>query len=161
MSIKLYIKQQVFTWLDRFYIKDADASDKYYAKGELSFFLKRLNVYDMGGQRLARITQEFNLFMPTFVIAVNEQTVCRIVKKFQFFRNDYYVEGLPWELEGDFWAHEYSLYEGGLSLMYLSKKWFTWGDSYELHIADPQNELICLCIALAIDCAMAASGKRS
>jgi uncharacterized protein YxjI len=155
--MKLYIKQQVFSWLDRFYVKDAESNDKYYAKGELTFFLKRLNVYDMSGKRIARLTQEFSWLRPTFVITIEGREVCRIVKKIQFLRNDYYVEGLPWELEGDFWAHEYGMYEGGHVIMTLSKKWFTWGDSYELHINDPKNELICLCIALAIDCAMAAS----
>ena len=158
--MKLYIKQRVFSWLDRFYVKDAKSDDKYYAKGELMFFLKRLNVYDMAGKRLACINQEFNLFMPTFVITIGEHEVCRVVKKFQLFRNDYYIEGLPWELEGDFWAHEYGMYEGGKVVMTLSKEWFTWGDSYELNIKDPKNELICLCIALAVDCAMAVGKKR-
>ena len=39
--------------------------------------------------------------------------------------------------------------------MRLSKKWFSWGDSYELDIADQRNELLCLCVALAVDCALA------
>ena len=158
--MKLYIKQQVFSWLDRFYIKDENENDKYYAKGELTLFLKRLNVYDMAGQRIARIEQEFSWLKPTFVISIGGREVCRIIKKIQFMRNDYYIEGPPWELEGDFWAHEYSVFEGGREVMALSKKWFTWGDSYELNITDPQNELLCLTIALAIDCAMAVSGKN-
>jgi uncharacterized protein YxjI len=157
MSTKLYIKQRVFSWLNRFYVKDEYNSDKYYAKGELTLLLKRLNIYNMDGRQIANIKQEFRFFMPSLIILIEGREICRIVKKFQFFRNDYYVEGLPWELEGDFWAHEYSMYEGGRTLMSLSKKWFTWGDSYELHIEDSKNELICLCIALAIDCAMAVS----
>ena len=50
--------------------------------------------------------------------------------------------------------------------LYLKQKVFSWrdrffvkdengGDSYELDIADPRNELLCLCVALAVDCALA------
>jgi uncharacterized protein YxjI len=42
-------------------------------------------------------------------------------------------------------------------IMRLNKAWFTWGDSYELEILDPQNEILCLSIALAVDCAVAQS----
>ncbi|MCL1808016.1 MAG: hypothetical protein FWG31_09995 [Oscillospiraceae bacterium] len=37
---------------------------------------------------------------------------------------------------------------------------FSWGDSYELDIADPQNELLCLCVALAVDCALDAKNTK-
>ena len=36
--------------------------------------------------------------------------------------------------------------------MRISKAWLTWGDAYERDISDPQIELLCLCVALAIDC---------
>jgi uncharacterized protein YxjI len=39
--------------------------------------------------------------------------------------------------------------------MRLSKKWFTWGDSYELDIVNPQDELLCLCVTLSVDYALA------
>ena len=57
-------------------------------------------------------------------------------------------------MEGDYFAHEYCLYEGARQMMLLSKQWFTWGDSYELSISQPQDELLCLCVTLAMDCAM-------
>lgn len=40
---------------------------------------------------------------------------------------------------------------------HISKAWFTWGDSYEPEIFDPYNEILCLSVALAIDCAVAQS----
>jgi uncharacterized protein YxjI len=45
--------------------------------------------------------------------------------------------------------------------MSLSKKWFTWGDSYELDIADPRDEVLCLCITLSVDCVLAAQNDAS
>ena len=39
--------------------------------------------------------------------------------------------------------------QGGV--MRISKAWLSWSDFYELNITDEQNELLCLCVALAID----------
>jgi uncharacterized protein YxjI len=49
-------------------------------------------------------------------------------------------------------AHEYAVTSSCGDVMRISKAWFTWGDFYELEITEPQNELLCLCVALAIDC---------
>ena len=58
-------------------------------------------------------------------------------------------------------AHEYSLEDYKGIVMSMSKHWFTWGDSYELDIVDPDNEVLCLCIALAIDCMNADSSNNN
>ena len=87
--------------------------------------------------------------------------MCEVVKEFTFFKPSYRVEGLSWRLSGDFWAHEYSLADSGRQIMRLSKQWFTWGDSYELNIADSKDALLCLCIALAVDCAMASQNSSA
>jgi uncharacterized protein YxjI len=153
--MKLYLKQKVFSWRDRFFVKDESGNDRYWVQGEILSLGKRLRVYDGSGAEVAFIRQKVMSWLPRFFVEINGRVVCMIVKELTFFRQSYRVEGLPWHLSGDFWAHEYSLTESGREIMRLSKKWFTWGDSYELDIADPQNELMCLCIALAVDCALA------
>lgn len=60
-------------------------------------------------------------------------------------------------MKGDFWEHNYVMHDNRNEIMRLNKAWFTWGDSYELEILDPQNEILCLSIALAVDCAVAQS----
>ena len=154
--MKLYLKQKVFSWRDRFFVKDEDGYDRYSVQGEILSLGKRLRIYDSDGTEVAFIRQKVMSWLPRFFVEINGQVVCTIVKELTFFRQSYRVEGLPWHLTGDFWAHEYSLDENGREIMRLSKKWFSWGDSYELDITDSQNELMCLCIALAVDCALAA-----
>ena len=36
--------------------------------------------------------------------------------------------------------------------MTIRKEWMSWGDSYELDIANPADELIALAVVVAIDC---------
>jgi uncharacterized protein YxjI len=94
-------------------------------------------------------------WLPRYFIEINGAVVATVVKDFTFFRPSYHLEGLPWQMEGDFWAHEYTMHDGQRQIMRMSKAWFMWGDSYELEIFDPQNEILCLAVALAVDCAVA------
>lgn len=158
--MKLYLKQKVFSWRGRFFVKDQEGYDRYAAEGELFSLGHRLRVYDADGREVALIRQKIMSFMPRFIVDINGQEVFEIVQKFAFFRHNFRLNGLPWYLSGDFWGHEYSLDdESGRRVMYLSKQWFTWGDSYELHITDPKEELLCLCVALAVDCALCARSR--
>ena len=93
-------------------------------------------------------------FTTRFGIIVRNNHVTDMVRKITLLSNDYKLENLTWRLDGDFFAHEYSLIDGSNTIMKLSRKWFTWGDSYELDIADNQDPLLCLSIALAVDCCL-------
>ena len=153
--MKLYLKQKVFSWRDRFSVRDESGSDRYTAKGEIFTLGKKLYVYNSNGSEAAFIRQKLLSWLPRYYIEIDGRVVCEVAKKFTFFKPSYHIEGLSWHLQGDFWEHEYSLYGNRQQIMRLSKKWFSWGDSYELDIADPQSELLCLCIALAVDCDLA------
>jgi len=157
--MKLYLKQQVFSWVDRFCVKDEEGIDKFTVEGQLFSLGKQLHIYDVNENPIAHIRQQLLRFMPRFIIEINGQDVCEVVRKVSFLSQNYDIEGLPWQLEGDFWGHEYILLNNDQVLMELSKQWFTWGDSYELNISNDQHELLCLCIALAVDCAMSLGKK--
>jgi uncharacterized protein YxjI len=150
------MRQKVFSWRDRFAIADENGNPRYAAQGEILSLGKRLRVYDGRGAEAAFIRQKVLSWLPRYFVEIGGQTVCVIVKELSFFRPKYRIEGLPWRLEGNFWAHDYWMSDtAGQTVMRLSKKWFSWGDSYELDISEPQHELMCLCIALAVDCALA------
>jgi len=156
--LKLYIKQKVFSFVDNFTIKNEDGTDAYSAVGEFFTLGKKLNIYEGTNTDVstpaARIEQRLMSFTTRFGIIVRGNHVTDMVRKITLFSNDYRLEGLPWHLDGDFFAHEYSLMDGRNTIMQLSRKWFTWGDSYELNIANNQDPLLCLSIALAVDCCM-------
>jgi uncharacterized protein YxjI len=158
--MKLYLKQKVFSWRDRFYVKDETGNDRFSVEGEIFTWGKKLHVYDANGDKIAFIRQKMWSWLPRYYVEIGGRVMCEVVKEVTFFKPRYHLEGLSWRLEGDFWAHEYSLTEDSRQIMGLSKKWFTWGDSYELSITDPRDELLCLCVALAVDCALATQTKN-
>ena len=150
--MKLYIKEHVFTGGDKFTVKDASGNDKYIVEGEVFTWGKKLHVYDMHGYEVAFIKQELFTFLPTYNVYCGERHVAEIRKEFSFLFPRYSIDGLGWEIEGRFMAHDYEITQSGRSIVTISKEWMTWGDSYELDIADPANEIIALAVVLTIDC---------
>jgi len=154
--MKLYIKQKVFSFADKFVVKNEDGTDAYFAAGKFFTLGKKLNIYEGtdSADPVARIEQRLLSFTTRFGINVRGNHVTDMVRKVTVFSNDYRLEGLPWQLDGDFLAHEYRLMDGRNTIMEISRKWFTWGDSYELNIDDNQDPLLCLSIALVVDCCL-------
>lgn len=152
--MKLYIKQKVFSFTDRFIVKDEVGEDKYFVEGEMFTMGHKLHIYDKNNVEVGYIRQKLFTLMPRFEITVNGIEVGDLVKKLAFFKQRYYVEGTSIELEGDAWSHEYTLIDDGHQIMAMSKEWFTWGDSYALDIFNESDEILSLAIVLAVDSEM-------
>lgn len=150
--MKLYIKEKVFSWGDKFTIKDAYGEDKYIVEGEVFTFGKKLHVYDKHGREVAFIKQEVWSFLPRYYVFCGDRQIAEIKKEFTFLFPRYTIEGLGWEIDGSFMAHDYQITKRGRKIVTISKEWMTWGDSYELDIADPADELVALAVVIAIDC---------
>ena len=150
--MKLYIKQKVFSWGDKFTVKDEAGRDRYYVEGEIFTFGRKLHVYDMSGREVAFIKQEVWSWMPRYYVFCGGHQVAEIKKEFTFFFPKYTIEGLGWEINGSFMAHDYEITQNGRTIVRISKEWMTWGDSYELDIRDGADELVALAVVLTIDC---------
>lgn len=159
--MKLYMKEKVFSFHDRFTIKDEHGWDKYFVEGELFSLGKRLHILDVHGQELALIRQQLFTLMPRFTLTVRGREIGEIRKEFTLFYQRYCVDSLGWEIEGSFWEHEFEIRKGGQTVVRIYKEWLTWGDSYCIDIADPSYELPALAVVLAIDCVGEARSSNS
>ena len=61
--MKLYMKQKVFSWADKFYIRDESGQYRYYIEGEIFTFGKKLHLYDQNGMERAFIWQKILSFL--------------------------------------------------------------------------------------------------
>lgn len=159
--MKLYIKEKVFSWSDKFTVKDEYGRDKYIVEGEVFSFGKKLHVYDLSGREVAFIKQEIWSFLPRFYVFCGDRQVAEIKKEFTLLFPKYSIEGLGWEIDGSFMAHDYEITQSGRSIVVISKEWMTWGDSYELDILNPADELVALAVVLTIDCVMESDSGAS
>ena len=159
--MKLYIREKVFSWGDKFTVKDALGNDKYIVEGEIFSWGKKLHVYDMAGREAAFIKQEVFSWMPRFHVFCGDRHVAEIRREFSLFFPRYSIDGLGWEIDGSFMAHDYDITRGGCTIVRIRKEWMTWGDTYELDILDPADELVALAVVLTIDCVTEAQANSA
>ena len=159
--MRLYIKQKVFSFKDKFFVKDENGNDRYYIEGEFFSLGKKLHIYAMDGTEVAFIHQKVMSFLPRFYVYVGGTQVAEIVKEFTLFRNKYRIDGLGWQVDGDFMDHDYEITHMGRPIVAISKEWFTWGDSYMLDIAEGVDPVNALSVVLAIDCVIEMQRRSS
>ena len=150
--MRLYIREKVFSWGDKFTVKDQYGNDRYIIQGEVFSFGKKLHVYDMTGREVAFIKQELWTLLPKFYVFCGGEKIAEIRKEFTFFFEKYSIAGLDWEIHGSFLLHDYEITRSGKPIVRISKEWMTWGDSYMLDILDSADELVALAVVLTIDC---------
>ena len=136
--MNLCMKQKVFSWGDRFTVWDENGNDRYYVRGEVFSLGKKLHLTDTAGAEVAFIQQKAFSFKPRFYVYMNGALQAEIVKDFTFFTQRYRVEGMDWEVNGNFGAHD-----------------------YEICISENENEQLVLAVVLAIDAVMAQSNAAA
>lgn len=155
--MKLYIRQHIFTWGDRFSVYDEAGEEIFFVEGEVLTFGKRLHLLNAHGRELAFICQKIFSFFPRFYINRDGCNVAEMVKHFTFFRHEYTVDGLGWSVSGDFFNHEYSVYDGSHEIARVSKDWFTLGDAYMIDIGTGEDAVNVLAVVLVIDAVLSES----
>ena len=154
--MKLYIKQKVFSWKDRFTVKDETGADRYTVEGKVFSIGKKLFVYNAAGDEVAYIREKVPSLLPKFIVEIGGQEVAEIVKKISFLKQKYEVHGPDWTVQGNFTAHDYTIMQGEFPVVTIHKQWMSWGDTYEINSADPSKALLALAVVLAIDAVLAA-----
>ena len=154
--MKRYIKQRVFSWRDRFSVLDEQGNPCYYVEGELFSLGKRLHVWNSQGEEVLTIVQKPWRLLLTYQVSIGGNPMGEIRKEFTILFSKYVWSALGLTADGKFLGHEYAISRGNRKVADLSKAYMSWGDSYELEVGFPGDELAALAMVLAIDCALAA-----
>lgn len=158
--MKLYLKQKVFSFGDKFTLYDEAGSERYFVQGEVFSFGKKLHILDLAGRELAMIRQHIWTFLPRYSIDIGGAEVAQVVKKFTFFRNEYVIEGLGWTVHGDMFDHDYEIWQGDQVIATVCKAWFSWGDAYEIDISPNAHLITALAVVLVIDACLEAQDNN-
>lgn len=158
--MKLYMKQKVFSLRGDFDIYDENQVPVYSVQGKLMSFGRQLRLYDSAtGEELAHIKQQVMTLLPKMHVFYQNERIATISKKLTFFKQQYDIDTLGWSVEGDFFAHDYTVFDAqGKVVADINKKYLSWSDSFEVNIVqDEIDPAMVIAIVLAIDCAMDAS----
>jgi uncharacterized protein YxjI len=162
--MRYVLKQKFWSWGDDFTIKNAQGDDVYFVDGQAFSWGDKLSFQDMNGNELAFIRQKLLSWGPTYEIEQNGR-ILAVVKKelFTFLRCRFTVDVPgPDDLEaaGDFMDHEYTFERHGQDVASISKRWFSWTDTYGVDINSGENDLLILASAIVIDMVCHQESKR-
>jgi uncharacterized protein YxjI len=153
--MRYVLKQKFWSWGEDFTIKDADGEEAFFVDGRAFSIGNKLSFQDMEGNEMAFIRQKLLSWGPAYEITADGQLVA-VVKKhlFTLFRCKFTVD-VPGpddlEAKGDFLDHEYSFERAGRTVAGVSKKWFSWTDTYGVDVSEGEDDVLILASAVVID----------
>lgn len=154
--MKLYMTQDTGTLKNNFSIYNEAEELLYRIKGNVGMWTgTRSYIYNADEtQELAFIKQRFSQYK--WDVIIDGQTVATISKKWFSPRSKYKIAGLDWGVTGRLLFHEYTITDKeGQTVAQLHKKAFRLSDSFEIDMADNQNNpIIVLGVVTAIDAAI-------
>src|SRR5687768_10639765 len=153
--MRYIMRERILSWGDDFTIRTADGEDAYHVDGKVFSFGNKLTIKDRQGAEVALIDQKLLSIGPQYEIIRGGKTAA-VVKKhlFTLFRGRFTVDVPgPDDLEaaGDFLDHEYAFERGGREVARVSKRWFSFSDTYGIDIDEGGDDVLILASAVVID----------
>jgi len=163
--MRYVMRQKLLSWGDDFVIKDEAGQDAFFVDGKVFSLGHQLSFQDMEGNELAFIRQKLLAWGPTYEI-YRQGELRAVVRKaiFTLFQCRFSVDVPgPDDLEarGSFTDHEYQFERDGQTVAVVSKRWFSWTDTYGVDIADGEDDILILASTVVIDMACHGDGRRA
>ena len=149
------MKEKLIALGEDFMIQDENGRDVYFVDGKAFSIGDKLVFKDMAGNELARIEQRLLAWGPTYEIYRDGRHVATVKKSlFTLLRCKFTVD-VPGpndlEAQGDFLDHEYAFERSGRAVASVSKRWFSWTDTYGVDVLDGEDDILILASAVVID----------
>jgi uncharacterized protein YxjI len=151
--MKFYINERIFSLGDNFIIKDVSGNEVFNVEAKIFSMGNKLKIYDMNNNELVYIEQKLFKFLPEYDIYLNGNYAAKVKKEFTFFSNRFDIESNMgnYEIEGDFFAHDFFITKNGSTTAEINKRWVSWGDAYEININEQENYAFILALVIVID----------
>ena len=153
--MRYIMRERILSWGDDFTIRNENGEDAYYVDGKVLSFGDKLSFKDAQGKEVALIDQKLLAIGPQYEIIRGGRTVAVVKKQlFTLFRARFTID-VPGpddlEAKGNFIDHEYSFERDGRQVARVSKKWFSFSDTYGIDIDDREDDVLVLASAVVID----------
>lgn len=151
--MKFYIKQKVFTFKDQFNIMDESQNLLYQVKGKFMSITNKLEFLDKNGEVLLRSNRKVFTLLPKYYFYDQKNEEVATMKRIFGFTPKFYLSLLRKELtvDGNFFAHSFSISDHGQVIASIKKKVISWGDTYEIEIFENENVELYLFVVIVLD----------
>ena len=153
--MRYVMSQKFFSLADSFSIKDENEKDVYLVKGKIFSFGDKLSFQDTQGNELVYIDQRLLNWGPTYELWRGADLLAVVKRELFSFIHHRFTVDVPGpddlEAEGDFFDHEYTFTREDRVVATVSKKWFSWTDTYGIDVAEGEDPVLILASAVVVD----------
>lgn len=151
--MKLYINQRVFSIGDKYDVYNEDNETVLQVEGEIFTIGAKIHILDTFGNEVYYIRQKIKLFLAEYEIYSGDSLLANVIQEFSFFNKNINIESVygSYRIEGDLFGMDFDIIKDGKLFGSVSKKWFSFGDSYELYIPDDAEYSFFAALVIAID----------
>ena len=156
MSNRYQMREDLISIGDDFWIENENGQRVYRVDGKVLRISKTYAFLDLAGNTLCRIKERLLTIKDTMEIEDSQGEELAVVRKALIspLRDRWNVNlrnGPDLEIKGNILDHEYAIRQGRNKIAEVSKKWFRFTDTYGVEVAEGQNDILILAIAVAMD----------
>jgi uncharacterized protein YxjI len=162
--MRYVMRQKLLSLADNFTIKNEQEQDVFLVKGKVFSFGDKLSFQDLAGNELVFIDQRLLNWSPTYELWKGDELLAVVKRELFSFIHHRFTVDVPGpndlEAEGDFLDHEYTISRGGSVAATVSKRWFSFADTYGIEIANGEDDVLVLATAVVVDMVCHDHNKR-
>ena len=149
------LRRQLIAIGEDFWVQNAQGENVYRLDGKVLTLTQTFALQDAAGNELARMQAEMFRLRRTMDVERGGQVVATVRKAlFNILSQSFTIDiagGGELQAQGDILNHEFQITSGGQVVATVSRQWFVGDLMYGIAIAPGQDEVLMLCIAIAID----------
>ncbi len=135
-----YLKQKVFSIRDSYNVYDENQNLVYYACAKLFSLPRQYKIYRGSDDSLLfTMKRRVFSFMPAYdLFDASGREIANMRKQLAIFSNRIDIQSgdKSYNLEGNIWAHNFTISTPEKTVLNVKKKIISWGDTYEITIED-------------------------
>jgi uncharacterized protein YxjI len=124
----------------------------------------RLVIKDPSGNEVAEVVRQLVALRPSYTVKIGGQRAAEVRKRFFKLFRDRYLIDVPGSgdltVTGSLLDHEFTINDRDGEVASVSKRWISIHDTYAVKIAEGENDLLILGVALALDLAEQRAAKE-
>lgn len=149
------MRQKLISFGEDFTIEDESGNAAYEVDGKVMRLRETFELKDRQGNVVATIRGRLMSVRSKMDVLRGDDVVATVTKAFFApFRSKFGVDlaaGGELSVDGDILDHEYAIERDGRAIATVSKRWFTFTDTYGIEVAAGEDDALVLAIAVAID----------
>jgi uncharacterized protein YxjI len=153
-TLHFQLRERMFSIGDDYWIEDGSGNKVFRVDGKALRLRDTWVLEDASGKEVARIQEKKLSIRDAITIRTGGQEA-KVKKALIGFRDRFHVEmdGPEPDLKvhGNVVDHEYEVERHGRTIAEVSKRWFRLRDTYGVEVRDPQDAVLVLSVAVAVD----------